>query len=146
MSHAEFLRDHHDGPRDDVVALIRALYDAGERAAAVGVEEGLDLIGEALDQALEGSSLAGHRALLDVVVRLALAPRSMRAGRWEALRAQGYSDREIHDVVHVVACFSYMNRLADGLGVEAIADRDAWAVELLGETRLKAHRAWARGE
>jgi len=36
----------------------------------------------------------------------------------EALRARGFSDTAIHDIVQVTALFNYYNRLADGLGVE----------------------------
>jgi len=34
------------------------------------------------------------------------------------LRAAGFSDRGIHDAVQVIAYFSYINRVADALGVE----------------------------
>lgn len=34
------------------------------------------------------------------------------------LREQGWSDLEIHDAAQVVAYFNYINRLADGLGVD----------------------------
>lgn len=36
----------------------------------------------------------------------------------EALRGAGYDDRAIHDAAQVVAYFSYINRVADGLGVD----------------------------
>ncbi len=35
-----------------------------------------------------------------------------------ALREQGWSDLEIHDACQVGAYFNYVNRLADGLGVD----------------------------
>lgn len=34
------------------------------------------------------------------------------------LRAAGWEDREIHDACQVVAYFNYINRIADGLGVD----------------------------
>jgi len=34
------------------------------------------------------------------------------------LRAAGFSDQGIHDAVQVIAYFSYINRVADALGVE----------------------------
>lgn len=40
----------------------------------------------------------------------------------DALRAQGFDDRAIHDAAQVVAYFSYINRVADGLGVEPEPD------------------------
>ena len=66
----------------------------------------------------------------------------MTAAHLEPLRAVGLTDDQIHDVVHVVSCFSYMNRLADGLGVSLLAEREALAVTLFGQQALQAHRAW----
>lgn len=51
----------------------------------------------------------------------------------------------LHDVVHVVCCFSYMNRLADGLGVTARPEAGSGAERLLGADRVAAHRRWASG-
>jgi len=34
------------------------------------------------------------------------------------LRSQGFTDRELHDAAQVVAYFNYINRIADGLGVD----------------------------
>ncbi|MEO0601628.1 MAG: hypothetical protein AAF211_09335 [Myxococcota bacterium] len=143
MSHAGFLRDHHDGPTEDVVGLVRALADAGEAAAELPLRDGVSLVQARIDTALEGSSLAEHRTLLHYVARLALAPRTMRAVHLAPLRADGYADRELHDVANVVCCFSYMNRLADGLGVTSDYPPGSWAEQLLGAERLAAHRAWA---
>ena len=36
----------------------------------------------------------------------------------ERLRQAGLSDRAIHDATQVIAYFNYINRIADGLGVE----------------------------
>jgi alkylhydroperoxidase family enzyme len=36
----------------------------------------------------------------------------------DALRAAGWDDRAIHDAAQVVAYFNYINRIADGLGVD----------------------------
>jgi alkylhydroperoxidase family enzyme len=35
-----------------------------------------------------------------------------------SLRALGWSDLEIHDAAQVIAYFNYINRIADGLGVD----------------------------
>jgi len=40
----------------------------------------------------------------------------------QALRAAGFDDRAIHDAAQVVAYFSYINRVADGLGVDLEPD------------------------
>ena len=58
------------------------------------------------------------------------------------MRAAGYSDREVHDVVNVACCFAYTNRLADGLGVTDPGSADGpWALELMGTERCRAHTA-----
>lgn len=36
----------------------------------------------------------------------------------ERLKSAGYSDRDIFDINQVCAYFNYVNRIADGLGVE----------------------------
>jgi alkylhydroperoxidase family enzyme len=50
--------------------------------------------------------------------RLAAEPASVTREHVDALRAQGFDDRAIHDAAQVVAYFSYINRVADGLGVD----------------------------
>lgn len=42
----------------------------------------------------------------------------MRAEDVEALREAGWSDRAVLDAAQVIAYFNYVNRLADGLGVD----------------------------
>jgi alkylhydroperoxidase family enzyme len=41
----------------------------------------------------------------------------------EALRAHGWSDPAIHDAIQVVSYFNYINRVAEGVGVE---DEPEW--------------------
>lgn len=36
----------------------------------------------------------------------------------EGLRRQGFDDRGIHDATQVIAYFNYINRIADGLGID----------------------------
>ncbi len=50
--------------------------------------------------------------------RLTLAPRSVTREGIDALRAAGLDDRGIHDACAIVAYFAFVNRIADGLGVE----------------------------
>ena len=50
--------------------------------------------------------------------KLTRQPEAMDAGDVEALRTAGLTDVEILDVCQIVAYFNFVNRLADGLGVE----------------------------
>ena len=43
-----------------------------------------------------------------------------------ALRAADWSDRAIHDAVQIAAYFNYINRVADGLGIEPEPDLSHW--------------------
>ena len=61
---------------------------------------------------------AADCAMLDYAVKLARAPRSMTRDDVETLRAAGWSDEAILEIVHVTGFFSYYNRLADGLGID----------------------------
>lgn len=36
----------------------------------------------------------------------------------EELRAQGWDDAAIHDAIQVIAYFNYINRVAEGVGIE----------------------------
>lgn len=60
-------------------------------------------------------------ALLDYADTLTLSPAAIRATHIDGLRAQGYDDRAIHDACAIVAYFAFVNRIADGLGVEVEA-------------------------
>lgn len=42
----------------------------------------------------------------------------MTAERVAALRGAGFDDRAIHDICAVTAYYAFVNRIADGLGVE----------------------------
>ncbi len=42
----------------------------------------------------------------------------MTASDVDALRAQGFDDRAIHDAFQIAGYFNYINRLCDGLGVD----------------------------
>lgn len=61
---------------------------------------------------------AADRAMLDYAVKLAREPHSMTRDDVETLRAAGFCDTAILDIVHITGFFSYYNRLADGLGID----------------------------
>ncbi len=56
-------------------------------------------------------------ALAEHAEKLTRRPDDCERGDIDALRAIGWSDKEIHDAVQVAAYFNYINRVADGLGV-----------------------------
>ena len=55
--------------------------------------------------------------MLAYAVKLTQAPGEMTAADVEALRAAGFSDRDVLDIAEVTAYYAYANRIADGLGV-----------------------------
>ena len=62
------------------------------------------------------------RALCDYAVKLTLAPGAMSAQDVGDLRGHGFDDAAITIAVQVVGYFNYINRVADGLGV----DDESW--------------------
>jgi uncharacterized peroxidase-related enzyme len=64
------------------------------------------------------------RALCDFAVTLTRSPSQMTRAHADRLRAAGFEDTAIHDLVHVTALFNYFVRVADGLGIE---DEPDWA-------------------
>ena len=71
----------------------------------------------AADPAAADLSAADH-VMLDYVVKLTRTPGEMSVADAEALRARGFGDRAIHDICAITAYFAFVNRIADGLGVE----------------------------
>ncbi len=56
--------------------------------------------------------------MLEYAEFLTLSPSSVTQEHIQALHDVGWSDEEIIDIVHITALFNYMDRVADGLGVE----------------------------
>ena len=56
--------------------------------------------------------------MLDYVVKLSLEPWNMEEADVQELRDAGISNDGILDIAHVTGYYAYVNRLADGLGVE----------------------------
>ena len=59
-----------------------------------------------------------ERAMLDYAVKLTVTPSEMGQADVQQLREVGLSDVAILDVCQVSAYYNYVNRLAEGLGVE----------------------------
>lgn len=58
------------------------------------------------------------RAMLDYVVKVTIEPGKIDESDIDALREAGFDDRAILDICQVAAYYAFVNRLADGLGVE----------------------------
>ena len=56
--------------------------------------------------------------MLAYVDKLTRRPEDVSAGDVSALRRAGFSDAAILDICQVAAYYAFVNRLADGLGVE----------------------------
>ena len=90
--------------------------------SAEGVEAGDQ---DALLAGLVAADPVGHvvlsgreRALVLYADKLTVTPSSVTRDDIQALRATGLDDRAIHDACAIVAYFAFVNRMADGLGVE----------------------------
>jgi uncharacterized peroxidase-related enzyme len=58
-------------------------------------------------------------ALLDFAVKLTKHPAGVRKGDLDALRAHGLNDEQLVDAVQCIGYFNFINRVLDGLGVDA---------------------------
>ena len=56
-------------------------------------------------------------SMLRFAETLTRTPGAMSPDNVEALRAAGFVDRDVLDIVEVVAYYAYANRIADGLGI-----------------------------
>ncbi len=56
--------------------------------------------------------------MLDYAVKLTVTPWAVKKADIEALRGAGFGDSAILDICQIVGYYNFVNRLADGLGVE----------------------------
>ena len=78
-----------------------------------------DELVDAVERDWRSADLSDKRsAMLSFALKLTSTPGEMSDSDTDALRAAGYSDRDILDIVEVVAYYAYANRVADGLGIE----------------------------
>jgi uncharacterized peroxidase-related enzyme len=97
-----------------------------QHGAALTREGGSPALTEAVASADLDSLPPRMTALCRYALALTVRPWTVRRRDVEALRAAGLSDRDIVDANQVVAYFNYVNRVADGLGVEL---EDDWPAE-----------------
>ncbi len=58
------------------------------------------------------------RSMLDYAIKLTAEPWALEQQDVEQLRTAGFSDGAILDINQITGYFNFVNRLADGLGVE----------------------------
>ncbi len=95
-------------------------YCHGVHAATAqryGIPEGLlsDLLAD-VDTAAVSVAL---RPVLHYVCKLTLTPSRMTPADAEEVFAAGWDEQALHDAVSVCALFNFMNRLVEGLGIDA---------------------------
>ncbi len=73
----------------------------------------------------QASLPAAERAMLDYASKLTSEPWTMSRSDVDALRGEGWSDTAILDMSVVTAYYAFVNRIADGLGVELEHDWDS---------------------
>lgn len=56
--------------------------------------------------------------MLKYALKLTVSPARIRVADLAELRSSGFDDRAIHDICAITAYFAFVNRIADGLGVE----------------------------
>jgi uncharacterized peroxidase-related enzyme len=78
-----------------------------------------DALLAAVEVDFETAGLSERRvAMLRYARKLTQTPGSMEPSDVERLREIGFGDRDILDIAEVTAYYAYVNRIADGLGVE----------------------------
>ena len=65
---------------------------------------------------------AAERAMLDFVVRLTRKPGQIMREHLNSLKEARFNDLAILEIVHITSFFNYINRVADGLGVDPEPD------------------------
>ena len=56
--------------------------------------------------------------MLEFAEFLTVDPASVKQENVQVLRDEGWSDEDVVDIVHIVGLNNYLNRVADGLGIE----------------------------
>lgn len=77
---------------------------------------------ERIDEVIEDFRAAGlserQEAMLRYAVKLTRTPANVTEADVEALRQAGFADEDILDINLIASYFNFVNRIADGLGVE----------------------------
>lgn len=111
-----------------VSSINRCWYCQVAHGAAVRALSGDPALGEAMVMNYRSAPLdARTRAMLDFAALVTENSHKVTEADRDALRAQGFSDRDIFDIVSVVGFFSMSNRIASAIGMEPNAEYHAMA-------------------
>ena len=56
--------------------------------------------------------------MIDFALKLTRAPSAVKGADLDGLKQRGFSEEQVVDIVLITCTFNFMERLADGLGVE----------------------------
>lgn len=56
--------------------------------------------------------------MIDFALKLTRAPSTVKQSDLQQLKRDGFSEEQVVDIVLITCTFNFMDRLADGLGVE----------------------------
>ncbi len=59
-----------------------------------------------------------EKAMIDFALKLTREPSAVKREDLDALKQRGFSEEQVIDIVLITCTFNFMDRLADGLGVE----------------------------
>ena len=102
-----------------------------QTAIALGVDPNLlnDLLSNPETAHVEESM----RPVLAFVRKLTLAPSKMIESDADTVFSAGWNDRALYDAISVCALFNFMNRLVDGLSIDAAASYVSFAAQRLAQ-------------
>ena len=140
------MRDEWEGGPEQVAGFVHLMLEAGRQADELPLKKGIHALKMHITSLKKVAPNFSEQdlAMLHFAAQSAWAPRHNSSQHIKEIRQAGFSDLEIHDITHVVCCFSYMNRLADALGVTAPETQREWADTLFGKGGFDAHLAWAK--
>ncbi len=81
-------------------------------------QDQLDLLSMLVSDYRQASLSRADRAMLDYAVKLTHTPATISQVDVDQLRTSGFDDRAVHDICAITAYYAFVNRIADGLGVE----------------------------
>jgi uncharacterized peroxidase-related enzyme len=106
-----------------VSSVNRCYYCLAAHGAAVRQLSGDPILGELMAMNYRAADLsARHRTMLDFARRMSEEPWSVEESHRQALRAAGFSDRDIWDIVAVAGFFNMSNRMASAVDMRPNAE------------------------